>query len=161
MIAAVNGHAIGAGIELALSCDFVVMAHEAKLRLPEVTLATFIGGGTAYTLQRRVGYAKAAELILLGGFFSGREAFEMGLANRLAPAEEVLPAARELALELARNAPLSMRLAKRLLDRAARLGPEEAMEEEAPALEECMSSEDWHEGVRAFAEGRDPTYRGE
>lgn len=160
VIAAVNGHAIGAGIELALSCDFVVMAEEAKLRLPEVTLGTFIGGGTAFTLRRRVGYAKAAELILLGDFFSGREALEMGLANRLTAAANVLPAALELASRLARNAPISMRLSKQVLDRADQLGPEGTMQAEADALDECMVSEDWREGVRAFAEGRDPVYRG-
>ncbi|MDX1396358.1 MAG: enoyl-CoA hydratase-related protein [Gemmatimonadota bacterium] len=160
VVAAVNGHAVGAGIELALSCDLVVVAEDAKLRLPEVALGTFIGGGTAYTLRRRVGYAKAAELILLGDFFSGREAFEMGLANRVAAAGDVPDVARDLAAQLARNAPISMRLSKRILDRAERLGPDEAMRAEAEALEECMSSEDWREGVRAFAEGRDPEYRG-
>jgi len=160
VIAAVNGHAIGAGIELALSCDFVVIAEDAKLRLPENTLGTFIGGGTAYTLRRRVGYAKAAELILLGEFFSGRDAHEMGLANRLATAEEVLPVALELAAKLARNAPVSMRLAKQVLDRAERLGPDGTLQAEADALDECMVTDDWREGVRAFAEGRDPVYRG-
>lgn len=161
VIAAVNGHAVGAGIELAFSCDFVVVAEEAKLRLPEVTLGTLIGGGTSYTLRRRVGHAKAAELILLGDFFSGRDALEWGLANEAAPAAEVLPRALQVAAQLARNAPISMRLSKRLLDRAERLTPEEAMAAEADALDECMASEDWKEGVRAFAEGRDPVYRGE
>lgn len=160
VVAAVNGHAIGAGIELALSCDFVVVADEAKLRLPEVTLGTFIGGGTAYTLRRRVGHARAVELILLGRFFSGSEAAVWGLANGSFPAERVLPHAVDLARALARNAPISMRLAKRLLDRAASLEPEEAMREEAEALFACMASEDWQEGVQAFAEGRDPEYRG-
>jgi len=161
VIAAVNGHAIGAGIELALSCDFVVMAEEAKLRLPEVTLGTFIGGGTCFTLRRRVGYAKAAELILLGDFFSGRDALEIGLANEAAPAAEVLPRALDLARRLARNAPIAMQLSKQILDRAERLSPEEAMRAEAEALDRCMASEDWKEGVRAFAEGREPVYRGE
>jgi enoyl-CoA hydratase len=160
VIAAVNGHAIGAGIELALSCDFVVMAEDAKLRLPEATLGTFIGGGTAFTLCRRVGYARAAELILLGEFFSGRDAFEMGLANRLASAEDVVPTAIDLAGRLARNAPISMRLSKQVLDRAGQLGPDGTMQAEAAALDECMASEDWREGVRAFAEGRTPVYRG-
>jgi enoyl-CoA hydratase len=161
VVAAVNGHAIGAGIELALSCDFVVMAEEAKLRLPEVTLGTFIGGGTCYTLRRRVGYAKAAELILLGDFFSGADAREMGLANEVVPAAEVLARALDLAGRLAANAPIAMRLSKQILDRAERLSPEDAMRAEAEALDECMASEDWKEGVRAFAEGRDPVYRGE
>jgi enoyl-CoA hydratase len=160
VIAAVNGHAIGAGIELALSCDFVVIAEDAKLRLPENTLGTFIGGGTAYTLRRRVGYAKAAELILLGEFFSGRDAYEMGLANRLATAQEVMSVALELAAKLARNAPVSMRLAKQVLDRAGQLGPDGTLLAEADALDECMATDDWREGVRSFAEGRDPVYRG-
>ncbi|MDX1578921.1 MAG: enoyl-CoA hydratase/isomerase family protein, partial [Gemmatimonadota bacterium] len=143
VVAAVNGHAIGAGIELALSCDFVIVAEGAKLRLPEVTLGTFIGGGTSYTLRRRVGYARAAELVLLGDFFSGRDAEAWGLANESAPASRVLERARALGARLAKNAPISMRLAKRLLDRAGHLEPEEAMRLEAEALFACMASEDW------------------
>ena len=160
VVAAVNGHAIGAGCELALSCDFVIVAEEAKLRMPEVTLGTFIGGGTAYTLRRRVGYARAAELILTGRFFTPGEALAWGLANEKAPASEVLAAARALATRLARNAPISMRLAKRLLDRADSAAPAEALELERDALAACMASEDWREGVAAFAEKRDPVYRG-
>jgi enoyl-CoA hydratase len=161
VVAAVNGHAIGAGIELALSCDFVIVSDEAKLRLPEVTLGTFIGGGASYTLARRVGYARAAELILLGRFFTGSEACDLGLANRCVLALDVMAEALELVRELARNAPISMRLAKRLLDRAGSMVPEEAMRLEAEALDTCFATEDWREGVRAFAEKRDPVFRGE
>ncbi|MXW66657.1 MAG: enoyl-CoA hydratase/isomerase family protein [Gemmatimonadales bacterium] len=160
VVAAVNGHAIGAGCELALSCDFVIVAEEAKLRMPEVALGTFIGGGTAYTLRRRVGHARAAELILLGRYFTPEEAGAWGLANEVLPAEEVLPAALDLAGRLARNAPISMRLAKRLLDRAESVDPEEALRLEAEALFTCMASEDWREGLEAFAEKRAPVYRG-
>ncbi len=160
VVAAVNGPAVGAGIELALSCDLIVVAEDAKLRLPEVTLGTFIGGGTSYTLRRRVGGAKAAELILLGRFFDGRDAVAWGLANEAAPADEVLSRARALAEVLARNAPISMAFAKRLLDRAEFMTPDEALRLEAEALFACMGSEDWQEGVRAYAEKRDPSYRG-
>ncbi|WP_419947620.1 enoyl-CoA hydratase/isomerase family protein [Candidatus Palauibacter sp.] len=160
VVAAVNGHAIGAGCELALSCDFLIVAAEAKLRMPEVVLGTFIGGGTAYTLRRRIGYARAAELILMGRYFTPEEAGAWGLANEVLPAKAVLPAARELAQRLARNAPISMRLAKRLLDRAEFVDPDEAMRLEAEALFTCMASEDWREGLEAFAEKRDPVYRG-
>ncbi len=160
VVAAVNGHAIGAGCELALSCDFVIVAEEAKLRMPEVALGTFIGGGTAYTLRRRVGHARAAELILLGRYFTPEEAGAWGLANEVLPADEVLPAARRLAERLARNAPISMRLAKQLLDRAESADPEEALRLEAEALFTCMASEDWREGLEAFARKRDPVYRG-
>ncbi|WP_419934348.1 enoyl-CoA hydratase/isomerase family protein [Candidatus Palauibacter sp.] len=160
VVAAVNGHAIGAGCELALSCDFVIVAEEAKLRMPEVALGTFIGGGTAYTLRRRVGHARAAELILLGRYFTPAEALSWGLANEMLPAAEVLPAARELAARLARNAPISMRLAKNLLDRAESVDAEESLRLEAEALFTCMASEDWREGLEAFAQKRDPAYRG-
>ncbi|MEN8374881.1 MAG: enoyl-CoA hydratase/isomerase family protein [Gemmatimonadota bacterium] len=162
VVAAVNGHAIGAGLELALSCDLLVVAADAKLRFPEVALGTFIGGGTSYTLARRVGYARASELILLGRFFTGLEAHDLGLSNRLAEsAEAALAIALGLAASLAANAPISLRLAKRVLDRAARADPGTALQLEAEALAECMASEDWEEGVRAFAEGRDPVFRGE
>ncbi len=160
VVAAVNGHAIGAGIELALSCDFVIVADDAKLRLPEVTLGTFIGGGTAYTLRRRIGHARAAELILLGRYFTAGEALSWGLANQTETAAEVLPAARVLAERLGKNAPIPMRLAKRLLDRAEFVPPDEALRLEAEALLACMTSEDWREGVEAFAAKRDPVYRG-
>lgn len=160
VVAAVNGHAIGAGCELALSCDFLIVAEEAKLRMPEVALGTSIGGGTAYTLRRRIGHARAAELILMGRYFTPEEAGAWGLANQVLPAEEVLPAALDLAGQLARNAPISMRLAKRLLDRAESVDPDEALRLEAEALFTCMASEDWREGLAAFAQKRDPIYRG-
>ena len=160
VVAAVNGHAIGAGCELVLSCDFAILAREAKLRMPEVALGTFIGGGTSYTLRRRVGYARATELILEGRYFTPAEAAAWGLANEVLPADEVLPAARTLAGRLARNAPVSMRLAKQLLDRAEFVDAEETLRLEAQALDTCMATEDWREGLTAFAEKRDPVYRG-
>ena len=160
VVAAVNGHAIGAGLELALSADFVVVARDAKLRLPEVALGTFVGGGVTYRLPRRVGDLKARELILAGGFFSGEDAVAMGLANRALPPEEVLEAALELAKELAASAPLSMAQAKRLLGRSPEMTAEEAMAEEADALDAIMEMEDWAEGIRAFAEKRPPRFTG-
>lgn len=161
VVAAVNGHAIGAGIELALSCDFIVVAEEAKLRLPEAALGTFVGGGTVYTLPRRVGLARARELVMLASFFDGREARELGLADRAVPAERVLSEAKSLAEALARNAPVSLAAAKRLFDRAGHLEPDSILGLEAEALAECMATDDWREGVRAFAEKREPRFRGE
>lgn len=160
VVAAVNGHAIGAGLELALSADFAVVAEDAKLRLPEVALGTFVGGGLTYTLVERVGALKARELVLLGRFFRGSEAAEMGLVNRALPAGAVLEAARDLADELAAKAPIPLRLAKDLLGRAPRLERREALELEAEALLRCMETEDWEEGVRAFHEDREPRFTG-
>lgn len=79
IVAAVNGHAIGAGLELALSCDVIVVAADAKLRLPELSLGTFVGGGVMYTLAQRVGVAKAKELIMLGEFIPPRRCGSHGV----------------------------------------------------------------------------------
>ena len=160
VVAAVNGHAIGAGLELALSADFAIVAEEAKLRLPEIALGTFLGGGVVYTLAERVGVLKARELVYLGDFFPGAEAARMGLVNRALPADEVLPAARELAARLARRAPIPLAEAKRLIGPAGNLSREQALERERAALEEIFRTDDWAEGVAAFREGRAPNYRG-
>ena len=160
VVAAVNGHAIGAGLELALSADFALVAEDAKLRLPEVALGTFLGGGVVYTLAERVGVLKAREIIFLGDFFTGADAAGMGVVNRALPAEEVLPAARELADRLARRAPIPLAAAKGLIGPAGTLSREEALERERVALEEIFRTADWAEGVRAFRDGRAPDYRG-
>ena len=161
VVAAVNGHAIGAGLELALSADFAIVAEDARLRLPEVALATFVGGGAVYTLAERVGVLKAREIILLGDFFSGAEAAAMGVVNRAVPAAEVLDEATGLAHRLARRAPIPLAAAKRLIGPAAALSRKEALERERAALEEIFGTEDWREGLAAFHEKRPPRYRGE
>jgi enoyl-CoA hydratase len=160
IVGAVNGHAIGAGLELALSCDFVVIAEAAKLRFPEVALGTFVGGGTVYMLPRRVGLARAKELILLGKFFTPQDAVNWGIANQVAATDDVIRIAQEIAQQLAQRAPLSLAYAKRLLNRAEQLEPDRALRLEARALLACMATEDWKEGVRAFHEKREPRYRG-
>lgn len=161
VVAAVNGHAIGGGLELALSCDLLVVAREAKLRFPEVGLGTFVGGGVTYTLPQRVGAGRAKELLLLGRFFSGGDAVAFGLANESRGAEQVLDRALELADELAAMAPLSIRHAKRLINRALHDQARRSLALEADALLECMDTRDWSEGVAAFAEERRPRFTGE
>jgi enoyl-CoA hydratase/carnithine racemase len=161
VIAAVNGHAIGAGLELALSSDYVVLSAEAKLRLPELALGTFVGGGTVYTLPERVGVLKAKELLLLADFFPAPEAVALGLANVVVPAMQVLPAALEVAGRIASRAPASVRRAKRLVNLARELPASRLLALESRALLACMGTRDWAEGVRAFAEKRDPHFTGE
>ena len=150
-VAAVHGPAVGAGLELALSCDFIVVAPDARLRLPEIPLGTFVGGGVTYTLPARVGMARARELIYLGDFFSGADALEWGLADRSAPAERVVEEAVALAGRLADMPGDSLAHAKRLLTENARKSAQEAMAAEARALEACMGTESWREGVEAFS----------
>ncbi len=161
VVAAVNGHAIGAGLELALSADFAIVAEDARLRLPEVALGTFVGGGVVYTLAERVGVLKAREIILLGEFFSGAEAAAMGVLNRAVPTGEVRDEATRLAHRLARRAPIPLAAAKKLIGPAAARSREEALERERATLEEIFGTADWREGVAAFHEKRPPRYRGE
>jgi enoyl-CoA hydratase len=160
VVAAVNGHAVGAGFELALSCDFVVMAREAKLRLPEAALGTFVGGGVTRTLARRVGDLRARELLMCCPFVLGEDAERWGLANRVVAADDVLPTALGIAADLARRAPLSLALLKDLLRAAPGLTLDEVLRLEAEALLQCMDTEDWTEGVRAFHERREPRFLG-
>jgi len=161
VIAAVNGHAIGAGLEMALSSDFMIVADNAKLRFPEVSLGTFIGGGAIFTLAERVGTLKARELIYLGDFFTGAEAAAMGIANEAVPAGEVLDRALAWAARLVEKAPRSLAHAKRLIGPAGPIHRLEAMKREARALREIMGTRDWQEGVDAFAEDRAPEFTGE
>jgi enoyl-CoA hydratase len=160
VVAAVNGHAVGAGLELALSADLVVVARESRLRFPEAALGTFVGGGVTLTLPARVGMARARELLLLAEFLSPDEALAMGMVNRVVPAEEVVPAALALAGTLATRAPRSLAALKSLLSRPPAPDPGLRFQEEAEALLTCMESPDWREGVRAFHEKRAPRFTG-
>ncbi|HEX6132723.1 MAG TPA: enoyl-CoA hydratase-related protein [Longimicrobiales bacterium] len=161
VIAAVSGAAVGAGLELALSCDLLIVAADAKLRLPELALGTFFGGGIGQTLPERVGMARTRELLFLGEFFSGADAAAMGLATAAVAPDAVEDTARTLALKLADRAPVPMRLAKRLLRRAGGMTRREVMREEERALVACMATRDWAEGVAAMREKRAPRYTGE
>lgn len=161
VVAAVNGHAIGGGLEMALSSDFMVVAEDAKLRFPEISLGTFVGGGTVYTLAERVGTLKARELIYLGDFFLGREAAEWGVASLAVPADKVLAEAIALAGRLAERAPISLAYAKQLIGPAGTMPRTKALNLEAEALEAIFGTRDWQEGVDAFHEKRPPRYTGE
>jgi enoyl-CoA hydratase len=160
IIAAVNGHAIGAGLEIALSADFMIVAEAAKLRFPEIALGTFIGGGITYTLAERVGTVRARELIYLGDFFTGAKAAKIGMAYRSEVREEVVGASLELANRLAEKAPISLAHAKRLMGIAGTTSRQEALDQEAEALEKIFGTRDWTEGVTAFNERRSPNFIG-
>ena len=161
VVAAVNGYALGAGAELAIASDFLVMASSAQIGLPEISIGTFLGGGVTYLLPRLVGLAKARELIFLGERISGAEAVRIGLANRSFPDEGFLDAARDFARCIATKAPFSMRLAKEQLNFAAERTLEAALVAELEGMMFVGTTKDWQEGIDAFAEKRAPIFKGE
>jgi enoyl-CoA hydratase len=160
VIAAVNGPARGAGAEMALACDFLLMSEEATLALPETGLGTFVGGGVTYILPRQIGLARAKELIYTGRVLDGRTAAAMGLALACHPPSRLLEEARTLAGVLAEKAPISIAAAKRQLQRAPDFNFTTAIQRETETVLTCMNTADWREGLRAFHERRKPRFTG-
>ncbi len=160
VIAQVHGFALGAGMEIALSADFLLVAGDARLGFPEVSLATSVGGGITRRLPQLVGLMRAKELILLGRRFSGLDAAAWGLAFQALPAERLPAATETLAGQLAAMAPVSMGFAKAQLEAAFSQDLDEALVSEAGALNACMETNDWTEGVAAFAGRRSPVFHG-
>jgi enoyl-CoA hydratase/carnithine racemase len=159
-VAGVFGFALGGGCEFALSCDLVVADESATFGLPEVTVGLVPGGGGTQLLVRRVGYGRAADLILTGRRVPAAEAMSIGLVDRLVPAGTSRDAALEVAQAIARNSPVGIRAAKRAL----RLGSETtlaaALDIEDAAWRETAFSADRREGIAAFNEKRTPEWPG-
>jgi methylglutaconyl-CoA hydratase len=160
-VAALNGAALGGGLELALACDLRIAADGAQLGLPEVSLGIIPGGGGTQRLARLVGVARAKDLVLTARRIGAAEALAMGLVTELAPPQRLLADALALAERIARNAPVSLRQAKRAIDGGFHLPLEEALELENQLYQDCLGTEDRREALRAFAEKRPPVFRGE
>jgi len=161
VIAAVNGHAIGIGLTLAMQCDLRFVAEDAKLGFVHVRRGVLPDAHAHWTVPRALGFARAADLFLTGRTFSGREAAELGLANRALAAEDVLPAALDVARDVAvHTAPLSVALSKRLLWASPALDREEVGYLETEYHRLVMGTPDAREGVLAWLERRDPRWTG-
>jgi enoyl-CoA hydratase/carnithine racemase len=160
-VAALNGAALGGGLELALACDLRVAAERAEVGLPEVSLGIIPGGGGTARLPRMIGVARAKDLILTGRRVGAGEALAMGLVARIAPAGRLAAEALALAEQVARNAPRSLRQAKRAVDDGFHLPLEEALALENRLYQDCLGSKDRVEALRAFAEKRAPVFTGE
>ena len=158
VIAAINGPAIGIGLTLALQCDVRLVAQDAKLAVPQVRRGMVGDCAVHYTLRHAVGLAVAADILLTGRTFTGREAADLGIASRALPAEEVLPAALELARDVAVNAnPASVAYSKRLLWAAK--NADEVADEETTVHLKLMGGPDAAEGPAAWCEHRAPQWR--
>jgi enoyl-CoA hydratase/carnithine racemase len=159
-IAAIEGNALGGGLELALCCDLRIASEAARLGMPEVRLAVMPGSGGTQRLPRVVGIARAKQLILTGRIISAQQAEHMGLVNEVVPAGQALAAADAMAAEIAARGPIAVREAKRLIDAAPDVSLDAGLAAELDASERIFGSEDMLEGARAFFEKRQPTYRG-
>ena len=160
LIAAINGYALGGGLELALACDIRVAAADARLGLTETTLGIIPGGGGTQRLPRLVGRGKALELILTGARIEAPEALRIGLVERLAPAGQALAAATELARALAARAPLALRYAKEAVVKGLELPLADGLRLENDLATLLRTTEDRLEGARAFLEKRPPRWTG-
>jgi enoyl-CoA hydratase/carnithine racemase len=159
VIAAINGHAIGIGLTLAMQCDIRLVARDAKLAFAHVRRGVLPDAHSHWTVPRAIGFARTAELFLTGRHVLGDEAAAIGLASRALPASEVLPAAREVARDIAANcAPLSVALSKRLLWESRDLGRDEVGRRETAYHHVVMGRPDALEGVMAFLERRPPRW---
>ena len=160
VIAAVNGYALGGGMELALACDFIYAADTAKMGLPEVTLGIMPGFGGSQKFGRLLGRSRANELIFTGRMLSAAEAREWGLVNAVFPAAELLAKALETAAAIAANGLLGVALAKDAIRRGLDMAEADGMDYEAIQFAHLFASRDQKEGMGAFLEKRKANFSG-
>jgi enoyl-CoA hydratase/carnithine racemase len=160
VIAAIHGYAGGLGLELALACDARIAAVGTKLGMPEVRLGLIPDVGGTTRLTRTVGYARAKELIMTARMIEASEAERIGLVNKVVPAGQHVAGAEELAREMARNAPLAVGMAKKVIDRGYNVDKMTFMDLESIAQSSLLQTEDFYEGAQAAAQRRDPKFKG-
>ena len=159
-IAAIEGNALGGGLELALCCDIRIASDRARLGLPEVRLAVTPGAGGTQRLPRVVGTARAKQLILTGAVLTAEDADRIGLVHEVVPAGEAVARATAIGEEIALRGPLAVREAKRLIDLATDTSLDAGLAAELDASDRIFATDDLLEGATAFLEKREPEYRG-
>jgi enoyl-CoA hydratase/carnithine racemase len=160
VVCQIHGACIGGAMELALACDMRVIAADALVGMPETRVGLIPDVGGSSRLPQLVGLGRAKELIMTGKLIGADEAERIGLATRVAPAEELDSAVQQLAGELLACAPVAVALAKRVIDASARPALAATLELEVVAQERCAATADFAEGARAFGEKRQPEFSG-
>lgn len=160
IIAAVSGYALGGGCELVMNCDIIVASETAQFGQPEINLGVIPGAGGTQRLTRIVGKYKAMELILTGRPFTACEAHQLGLVNKVAPVELFLEEAKAMAKEIAKKSPIAVKLAKDAIMKTFETTLTEGLQFERKNFYMLFSSEDQKEGMKAFMEKRQASFKG-
>ncbi len=158
VIAAVNGFALGGGLELALACDILFMSEKAKVGLPEVTLGLLPAFGGTQRLTRAVGVYKAKEMIFSGNIYSSKEVFEMGLGNEVVAPSELMTATLLLAEDIKQRGPLGVAKSKKLIHTEDNFTLQDRLQKEAEEFGKLFNSHEAKEGMQAFLEKRKPKF---
>jgi enoyl-CoA hydratase len=159
VIAAINGFALGGGLELAMACHFRIASHNARMGLPEVSLGVIPGYGGTQRLPRLVGKGRAMEMITTGGMIDVERAIEFGLVNHIASSEELLDYCRNIAKKIAKNSPMAVRQAIKAIN-AGFKNDVDGFEVEVKAFGQCFGTDDFKEGTTAFLEKRKASFSG-
>jgi len=159
LIAAINGLALGGGLEIATACDIRIASETARLGTPEVNLGLIPGWGGTQRLPRMIPWCKAAEILLMGRLIDAQEAYRIGLVNKVVPQAELMPTAKEWAGVICQAGPLAVRAAKEAMVRGYSLSLEDGLRLENALVAYLMGTEDFTEGTTAFVEKRKPVYK--
>lgn len=158
-IAAINGLALGGGLEVAMACDLRIVAANAQLGQPEIKLGLFPGAGGTQRLPRLVGAGRAKQLMYLGDPIDAEEAYRIGLANQIAPAGETLQTALAMGQKIAKMAGVALRYIQMAVNRGLNTSLEEGLKIEADLFANLFHTEDVREGVDAFLNKRQPNFK--
>lgn len=159
-IAAVNGLALGGGLELMMACDIHIAADNATFGLPEINLGIFPGGGGTQRMPRHTSICIAKQYVFTGDFFDAETAYRIGLINMVVPAAEVMDAAKKMARKISRKSPLALREAKQAVNNSMNLDIKAGSRAEQIAWSMLFSSQDQKEGMNAFLENRKAEFKG-
>jgi len=154
VIAAVNGFCLGGGCEIAMGCDIIIASDKARFGQTEINIGIIPGGGGTQRLPRLIGVCRAKELIYTGDIIGADEAYRLGLVNRVVPADQLMPTAKELAKQIAAKSAAALKLAKTAINRGMQTNLESGLKYEYELYSLALSLEDKAEGVNAFLEKR-------